>query len=328
MQQAMTTLRYWSDPLASSFYSNRVVGLLLLPIFHRLGIRAKFNIKYGDETLRRATASQMTILRPPVMFALQLLSILAIALAVLLVSSARAFAEELITIYNGAGTNSDKHFVDVKFYPIERGKKLTWFSEDYLDHWLTITDENGATVADSGPIGSRESFSISFNETGSYRFYSVTQPEVEGTVLVSDDIVTMTADYLENPVDVQMSWTPATPKIGETAYFKTIFIDKESRKNQEHVDYELSITDSGGNTVYPQTNDHVLNGIQVTPYTFGKEDSYSVKATVRGIFFVPTFAEDASFALVTTPEFLDSAIATLSISSLAIILTRFKLRNR
>jgi hypothetical protein len=81
--------------------------------------------------------------------------------------SAHAYAEKMIMIYSGAGTNSDKHYVNVNLYPIERRKTLTWFSEDYVDHWPTITAENDAVIADSGSIETRESFFLIFNETGS-----------------------------------------------------------------------------------------------------------------------------------------------------------------
>lgn len=174
--------------------------------------------------------------------------IIALVLGCLLIGVAAvpAYAEEVITVYNGAGTGSDTHYVDIDFYPIEKGKALSWFNEDSVEHRLAIFAPNGAIIAESGPIAVRGSFTYSFQEEGIYTFTAAGHPEVSGTVLVTDDIVTTTADYLASGVNVEVSWTPATPSIGDTAYVKTVFMNKDIGKNLEHVDHVLSIIDSDG----------------------------------------------------------------------------------
>lgn len=220
-----------------------------------------------------------------------------------MVAAAPAYAEEVVTIYNGAGTASDKHFVDIDFYPLEIDRTLTWFNEDFVEHRIAIFAQNGTIIAESDPIPIRGSFSYTFENGGTYTFRAAGYPSVSGTVLVTDDIVTMNADYLKNGIDVQMSWTPATPAIGDTMYIKTVFVNKETGKNQEHVDHVLSVTGSEGNEEFPQSDTHISYGVQVTPYDVTKEDVFTIKSSIRGIYFAPVNPDNSYFALVTTPEF-------------------------
>jgi hypothetical protein len=73
-------------------------------------------------------------------------------------------------------------------------------------------------------------------------------------VFVSDDISTVTRTDSENDIDVQMSWTPIAPKVGQQTHFKIIFIkiifiNKETEENQKHIDYRLSIQDPTGERI-------------------------------------------------------------------------------
>jgi hypothetical protein len=54
-----------------------------------------------------------------------------------------AFAEEIITILPGAQDHNRPRFLDITFYPIERGKELTWFNDDDISHRIII---NATTV--------------------------------------------------------------------------------------------------------------------------------------------------------------------------------------
>jgi hypothetical protein len=71
-----------------------------------------------------------------------------------------AFAEEVITILLGAQAHNRPRFLDITFYPIETGKKATWFNADDISHRLNVnatSEESNATilVADSGIISQR-----------------------------------------------------------------------------------------------------------------------------------------------------------------------------
>jgi plastocyanin len=84
------------------------------------------------------------------------------------------------------------------FYPIEMGKKLTWFNDD-ISHRLNVnatSDESNATilVADSGIIEPENSYTYTFEDEGTYLFSSPTYPWIKGTVFVSDDLVNCNPD--------------------------------------------------------------------------------------------------------------------------------------
>ena len=66
------------------------------------------------------------------------------------------------------------------------------------------------------------SYTYAFEEEGTYHFSSPTHPWIKGTVFVSDDISTVTQTDSENNIDVQLSWIPSSPKVGQQTHFKII----------------------------------------------------------------------------------------------------------
>jgi hypothetical protein len=121
--------------------------------------------------------------------------ILAVGILLLLVIPL-AFAEEVITILLGAQDHNRPRFLDITFYPIEKGKELTWFNDD-VSHRIIInstTEKSNSTelVADSGVIKPEDSYTYIFEEEGTYCFSSPTHPWINGIVFVNDDISTVT----------------------------------------------------------------------------------------------------------------------------------------
>jgi hypothetical protein len=80
-----------------------------------------------------------------------------------------AFAKEVITIPPGAQDHNRPRFLDITFYPIEKGKELTWFNDDDVSHRIIInstTEENNNTelVADSEIIKPEDSYTHTFED--------------------------------------------------------------------------------------------------------------------------------------------------------------------
>jgi ethanolamine utilization microcompartment shell protein EutL len=74
---------------------------------------------------------------------LLLLSILIFQTFIPIISS--AFAQEVITILPGSTDKNRPRFLDIIFYPIEKGKELTWFNDDNVEHSIvinSITEDN------------------------------------------------------------------------------------------------------------------------------------------------------------------------------------------
>jgi hypothetical protein len=80
-----------------------------------------------------------------------------------------AFAEEVFTILPGAQDHNRPRFLDITFYPIDRGKELTWFNDDDVSHRIIInetTDKNNnmELIADSGIIKPEDYYTYIFED--------------------------------------------------------------------------------------------------------------------------------------------------------------------
>jgi plastocyanin len=234
---------------------------------------------------------------------LSLLVILAIGIFFSLVIPL-SFAEEVITILPGAQDHNRPRVLDITFYPIERGKELTWFNDDDVSHGIVInatTEENNNTelVANSGIIRPGDSYTNAFEEEGTYHFSSPTYPWIKGTVYVSNDISTVTQTDSENNIDVQLSWTPSFPKVGQQTHFKIIFINKEKEENQKHIDYRFSIQDPAGKKIDLQSP-HSGWGVESASYTFDEEGEFKPRISIFNINFIPVEVGVTEFELVTS----------------------------
>ncbi|WP_260642672.1 cupredoxin domain-containing protein [Nitrososphaera viennensis] len=225
-----------------------------------------------------------------------------------------ANAEEMITIQRYYAPIDDRPGPDVLFYPLKTGQELKWLNADNVVHRLDITLQNGTLVSNSGSIEPNSHYSYRFEQPGTYHFKSVDYPSIDGDVYVTDDIMTMT-DSLGNSLDVQVSWTPAAPSAHKETWFKVIFINPETGRNQGNITQVFSVTDSKGNSAYPMQI-FTPTGVQTGAYIFESKDEYTVKSSISYINFVPSEAE-AKFSLVTTPE-MSSVTAVMVISGIAI----------
>ena len=233
------------------------------------------------------------------------LSSLSILMIVILVGTATlSHAEEVVTILPGAHDQTRLRFLDIIFYPIERGKELTWFNEDDINHKIIIKPltegKNEATpIVNPEIIEPDNSFTYTFEEEGTYHFSSLSYPWINGTVFASDDISTVTKTDSKNNIDVQLSWTPSLPKPGQKTHFKIIFIDKETEENQKHIDYGFSILDPTGKKIDLQSL-HSGWGVESASYTFKKEGEFIPRISIFSVNFVPVEVGLTEFELVTS----------------------------
>lgn len=219
-------------------------------------------------------------------------SIVVLCLSILIIGTfifviPAAFAEE-ITILPGSKDSSRLRFLDINFYPIEKGKKLTWSNDDDIPHRILINSETGANntmlLADSEIIKPGDSFSYAIEKEGVYHFYSPTYPWIKGTVFVTDDINTVTQTDSKNDIDVQLSWTPSSPKMGQETHFKIIFIKKKTEENQKHIDYRFSIQEPDGKKIDLQSP-HSGWGVESASYTFEREGEFKPRISIFSVNF-------------------------------------------
>lgn len=233
-----------------------------------------------------------------------------ISLGFIVISHAAApnetYAEQKVTIIPDAHSDTAIRFVDMVDYFLAEGEELTWFNEDFVDHELTLTnDDNITTVADLD-LKSNVSASYLFEEPGKYYYFSQGYPKIQGSVRVleSDNISVQKITGLKNGVDVQLTWTPSqiallnpdnapSSSIGGNggtqtgrADFIITFIDNKTGINQEHVDYRYTISDDTGNEVFAQGL-HSTYGVEEATYSFEKPGNFKPQIIITNILFAP-----------------------------------------
>jgi hypothetical protein len=214
-----------------------------------------------------------------------------------------AFAQEVITILPGSTDKNRPRFLDITFYPIEKGKELTWFNDDDVEHSIvinSITEDNKTKLlTESEIIKPGDAFTYIFKDEGLYHFFSPAYPWIKGTIFVSNDISTVTKTDPKNDIDVQLSWTPSSPLPGQETHFKIIFINKETEENQKHIDYKFAIQDSDGKKIDLQSP-HSGWGVESASYTFEREGEFKPMISIFSVDFIPVEIGSTEFELTTT----------------------------
>ena len=209
--------------------------------------------------------------------------------------------EEIITIVPGSSDSSRYRFFDITEYPISIGEGLKWYNADDVIHNIVVTTNDGKTiVAQSKDIKPKRFFSYTFENEGEYLFKSSKYEWMKGKIIVTDDIKTIKKS-LENDIDLYLSWTPSSITIGEKVFFKIIFVDNKSEKNQEHLDYYFTIENPAASDtiLYKNAITHSAWGIEPASYVFDSIGTFIGKLRIEGILFQPIEPDQAEFEITT-----------------------------
>jgi len=90
--------------------------------------------------------------------------------------------------------------------------------------------------------------------------------------------------------------TPAVPRVREITHFKIIFIDKNTDKNQLHIDYVFSINNIENKTLYQQAL-HSSWGVEYASYKFETPGVIVPKVSINAILFQPVEPVEYSFKM-------------------------------
>ncbi|MGH9985602.1 MAG: hypothetical protein ACRD8W_16790 [Nitrososphaeraceae archaeon] len=249
------------------------------------------------------------------LFTIVLISCIQIVLVTSTTNEA-AFAEQKITILPDAHSNTAVRFIDVEDYFIPVGKALTWFNDDFVDHKLSLTNENNSTLIASLDLKSNKSVDYTFKEPGKYYYSSKEYPKIQGSVgvLDRDDILVENITGLSNNVDVQLAWTPSEILLNQvdpvsnhggdhnidkarhtgSVDFMITFIDNKTGINQEHIDYKFTINNELGNEIFRQGL-HTTYGLEKAKYTFEKPGNFKPQIMITHILFSPVDPAVANF---------------------------------
>jgi hypothetical protein len=139
---------------------------------------------------------------------------------------------------------------------------------------------------------------------------------MKGNIIVTDDIATFSKTLQGQNIDVQLSRSPANPRVNQETYFKVIFIDRDTSRNHPHIDYGVKFQNSGGELLNV-TGGHTVDGAEYWNYTFNEQgDVFTPIVEVLGVNFLPIEKETVQFDTVVTPEFSSVAITVIMASIL------------
>jgi hypothetical protein len=207
--------------------------------------------------------------------------------------------EEIITIVPGSSDSSRFRFFDITEYPISTGEEIKWYNADDVMHNIVITTNDGKTiVTQSKDIKSNNVFSFTFDDEGEYLFQSSKYDWMKGKIIVTTDIKTIKKS-MDNDIDLYLSWMPSSINIGEKVFFKIIFVDKKSEKNQEHLDYSFTIENPTSDRVLYKNVGHSAWGVESASYVFDSSGTFIGKLRIEGILFQPIKPDQTEFEITT-----------------------------
>lgn len=67
---------------------------------------------------------------------------------------------------------------------VKKGATVTWANQDTAAH--TVTENDGQTGPDSGPLAKDQSYSFTFNSVGTFKYHCTFHPGMVGTVTVTE----------------------------------------------------------------------------------------------------------------------------------------------
>lgn len=241
------------------------------------------------------------------------------ALFVILISTSFAYAEEyVIDIPIGAYNPELNTVAEVWYDPpqlfVTVGDTVTWYNDDKEGHTVTsgegsgrfgwMSDNFGKSngIFDSGRFMPGESWSYTFEDSGTFSYYCTIHPWMEGILIVEKQIPDYphdaTGTKLEFPllqytpdrnIEVNLSWDPPVIKTHEKIQFIYQFYDPQTNSNLAEMKYDFVIFQNGQEIF----RDEGLSQIGGDYRNFVFSDSGSVIIRIEGIQSPSIFAEES-----------------------------------
>jgi hypothetical protein len=118
---------------------------------------------------------------------------------------------------------------------------------------------------------------------------------MNGTILITDNLFSKSIVTPQNNIKIELTYTPAKPQDGNAINYRVTFIDNNTGKNKEHIDYQFLILDSEGKIAYDQSM-HSSWGMESAKYNYKKHDGpLTTVVRITGIAFQPVQPEEAIF---------------------------------
>ena len=208
---------------------------------------------------------------------------------------------------------------------INVGDTVTWVNDDTAAHTATggSASDGPSGVFDSSLVLAGSSFSFTFNEAGTYEYFCMVHPWMEGVVIVGEAMAE------EGGIMISIEAEPAAA--GETTDV-TVTITNMDGSATEHVNYDVMAT-QGSDVILDEKGVHDHDGVMThttmaLPLDASSEMPVDVTVTFNGFGIDPPFTGPIgeSNTMQVVPEFGTIAMMILGVSIVSIIALSAKSR--
>ncbi|HEY5735482.1 MAG TPA: plastocyanin/azurin family copper-binding protein [Nitrosopumilus sp.] len=241
-------------------------------------------------------------------------------LLLIFTSASFVYAEEYIIdipfgAYNPELNTPAEVWYDPPQIIITVGDVITWYNDDRESHTVTSGDSPGRFgwmdnrdfgtpdgIFDSAQFAPGESWSYKFEESGTFTYFCIIHPWMEGIVIVEKAIPDFphdaTGKKLEFPllqytpdqaIEVNLTWDPPVIKTHEKIQFVYQFYNPQTNSNLAEMKYDFVIYQNG-NEIF---RDEGLSQIGGDYRNFVFSDSGSIIIRIAGIQSPSIFAEES-----------------------------------
>jgi len=225
---------------------------------------------------------------------------------------------------------------------VDVGGEVTWTNSDTAAHTVTSGDIKGEGpdgIFDSSLFVPGKTFSHTFTDAGTFKYFCMVHPWMEGIVTVQGEMLEEEEQMEEEETyvsgmsadgSVHVDIESSIPKAGEEMTILVTFTDADGN-TISHINYDISVTQDGSDVISESgMHEHGGEGMHVTD-ALSSDSAVDVQVTILGIGLP---GEEASWtgpqgevvSLQVVPEFGTIAALMLAISIVSIIAVTAKTR--
>ena len=301
------------------------------------------------------------IVNPMKNLKLMMLGLLLVPFAAV-INMSNAFAQEATVIIPSgsqvAGCEAEDKCWEPATLEVSEGTTVTWKNEDGAGHTVTgATDPKDAGTWGSITIGGNKfdtapspfliapgaEWSFTFTEEGEFPYVCQVHPWMIGKVIVGEDITPPppppeglrlstdngSVDVIVNIDKGMIHGSELMVDPPQEVTFEITFLDPETGKAVEHVNYQFHVADASGAMVAHEMSQHSMEGTESKSVAFSNTGSYTLMVVVEGIGisepYDTKYSGTASTMISVTPEFPLGVMAIMAaVVSIGIAASRFK----
>jgi len=242
------------------------------------------------------------------------------SILIFLASTSIVYAEDYIVdipygAFNPELNTPAEVWYDPPVISVTVGDSITWYNDDREGHTVTSGEGSGRfgwmndnfgtpdNYFESGRFMPGESWSIKFEEPGTFSYFCTIHPWMEGVVIVEKEIPDYphdaTGQKLEFPlleytpdrqIEVNLAWDPPVIKTHEKIQFVYQFYDPATNSNLAKMKYDIIIFQNGKEIF----RDEGLNQIGGDYRNFVFDESGSIIIRIEGIETSSILADEST----------------------------------